>query len=194
MINLMPLCPSWSRVLFSFMLTGVWVGLMVIQCSKLIASFTTQGKESGGHTKPSQLCGHANLLFGPIHFIVHWLPNKRFAWPQSCKGFVNMARLQAKAQVPSARPGVWAATHIVIINSNATCMFSVHTCRPNVMLQITCGNRCEITMACPLKLTRQWHSIPSQKHFPFLRSCSSNSFKPIAYYSTRLRGTVCATS
>jgi hypothetical protein len=25
------------------------------------------------------------------HPIVHWQPNKRFAWPQSCEGFVNMA-------------------------------------------------------------------------------------------------------
>jgi hypothetical protein len=30
------------------------------------------------------------LLFGPIHTIVHWLPNKRFAWPQSCESFVNV--------------------------------------------------------------------------------------------------------
>jgi hypothetical protein len=41
-------------------------------------------------TKPSQLCDHASLLC-PIHPIVHWLPNKGFAWPQSCEGFVNMA-------------------------------------------------------------------------------------------------------
>jgi hypothetical protein len=39
----------------------------------------------------SYLCDHANLLFGPMHPIVHWLPNKRFAWPQSYEGFVNMA-------------------------------------------------------------------------------------------------------
>jgi hypothetical protein len=47
-------------------------------------------------TKPSQLCDRANLLYGPIHPIVHWLLNKRFAWPQSCEGFVNMARCRAR--------------------------------------------------------------------------------------------------
>jgi hypothetical protein len=26
-----------------------------------------------------------------LQCIVHWLPNKRFAWLQSCEGFVNMA-------------------------------------------------------------------------------------------------------
>jgi hypothetical protein len=30
-------------------------------------------------------------LFDCIHPIVHWLPNKTFAWWQSCEGFVNMA-------------------------------------------------------------------------------------------------------
>jgi hypothetical protein len=39
-------------------------------------------------TKPSHLCDHANLLFGPIHPIVHWLLHKIFAWPQSYEGFV----------------------------------------------------------------------------------------------------------
>jgi hypothetical protein len=39
-------------------------------------------------TNPSQLCDHANKFFVPMRPIVHWLPNKRFAWPQ---GFVNMA-------------------------------------------------------------------------------------------------------
>jgi hypothetical protein len=34
-------------------------------------------------TKPSQFCDHGNLLFGPMHPIVHWLPNKRLAWSQS---------------------------------------------------------------------------------------------------------------
>jgi hypothetical protein len=29
----------------------------------------------------------------PIHPIVHWLPDKRLVWPQSCEGFVNMAHL-----------------------------------------------------------------------------------------------------
>jgi hypothetical protein len=33
-------------------------------------------------------------IVGPIHPIVHWLPNKRFAWPQICDGFGNMARPQ----------------------------------------------------------------------------------------------------
>jgi hypothetical protein len=42
-------------------------------------------------TKPSHLCEHAYLLFCLIHPIVHWRPNNRFAWPQSCEGFVNMA-------------------------------------------------------------------------------------------------------
>jgi hypothetical protein len=49
-------------------------------------------------------CGWIQVLFwgmGPYsrspgnlvnrHPIVPWLPNKRFAWPQSCEGFVNMS-------------------------------------------------------------------------------------------------------
>jgi hypothetical protein len=33
----------------------------------------------------------SQLLFGPMHPIVHRLPSKRFAWSQSCEGFVNMS-------------------------------------------------------------------------------------------------------
>jgi hypothetical protein len=33
-------------------------------------------------TKPLHLCDHANLFFDYIHPIVHWLPDKRFAWSQ----------------------------------------------------------------------------------------------------------------
>jgi hypothetical protein len=47
-----------------------------------------------------QLCDHyAYLLFVPIHPIVHWLPNKRFAWPQSYKGFVNMVPCSEKSKL-----------------------------------------------------------------------------------------------
>jgi hypothetical protein len=35
-------------------------------------------------------------LAGPIYPIVHGLPNKRFAWPQCCKEFVNMAPCSVK--------------------------------------------------------------------------------------------------
>jgi hypothetical protein len=42
-------------------------------------------------TKPSELCHHANLaIVWPKHRIVHWLPNSRFARPQSCEGFVDI--------------------------------------------------------------------------------------------------------
>jgi hypothetical protein len=42
-------------------------------------------------TKPSELCVHANILFGSQWTIGCMGPNNRFAWTQICEGFVNMA-------------------------------------------------------------------------------------------------------
>jgi hypothetical protein len=57
----------------------------------VIQTFSVKLQTSAIFTKRSQLCEHANLLFGPVHRIVHRLPNKRLALQQSCEGFVNMA-------------------------------------------------------------------------------------------------------
>jgi hypothetical protein len=56
--------------------------------SRLICKMHQNCEYGAIFTKPSQLCGHANLLFGRQWTMGCMGPNNRFAWSQSGEGFV----------------------------------------------------------------------------------------------------------
>jgi hypothetical protein len=85
-------------------------------------------------TNPSQLCDRANLLFGPIHHIVHWLPNKKFVSPHSCEGFVNIApgpvnMVRGPLSCQSKQPMILIWPHVTKVSTNSIPEFAITLCK-----------------------------------------------------------------